>query len=262
MPLQAGKSQAAISANIRELRSSGYAEKQSVAIAESKARGDCDLVPDSDDCSLEMDSAEVELETAIEAGEEELKHQLKALRSLKANDSIALDRAVHELDRDGHLHVEGANISKAMVCPYFGREIPNADALGLEPDKTYMLYRDAAELGSAASTYENKPLMNDHVAVSADNPNKFYIVGSLSNVRFTFPYLKADVTVWDGEAIARIQSGEQAEISCGYRYRADMSPGTTPSGEKYDGVMRELGCNHVALVAAGRCGPDVTASAS
>jgi hypothetical protein len=40
-----------------------------------------------------------------------------------------------------------------------------------------------------------------------------------------------------------------------------MSPGEF-EGQKYDGVMRELGCNHVALVEAGRCGSDVTAAES
>jgi uncharacterized protein len=40
-----------------------------------------------------------------------------------------------------------------------------------------------------------------------------------------------------------------------------MSPGEF-EGMKYDGVMRDLACNHVALVAAGRCGPDVTAAES
>lgn len=37
MPLKTGKSKKAISDNIRELRHSGYPEKQSVAIAMSKA---------------------------------------------------------------------------------------------------------------------------------------------------------------------------------------------------------------------------------
>src|SRR5271163_1139727 len=40
MPLQSGSSQKAISANIRELRHAGHPEQQSIAIAESKARGD------------------------------------------------------------------------------------------------------------------------------------------------------------------------------------------------------------------------------
>jgi len=62
------------------------------------------------------------------------------------------------------------------------------------------------------------------------------------------------------KAIDAIANGEQEQLSCGYRYVADMSPGTTPDGEKYDGVMRGLKCNHVALVEVGRAGPDVLVS--
>jgi len=39
MPLKKGKSKKVVSQNIRELRHSGYPEKQAVAIALSKARG-------------------------------------------------------------------------------------------------------------------------------------------------------------------------------------------------------------------------------
>lgn len=38
MPLQKGKSQKAISANIKELRKTGRPEKQAIAIAESVAK--------------------------------------------------------------------------------------------------------------------------------------------------------------------------------------------------------------------------------
>lgn len=39
MPLRRGSSQKTISSNIRELRHSGYPQKQAAAIAEKKARG-------------------------------------------------------------------------------------------------------------------------------------------------------------------------------------------------------------------------------
>lgn len=170
---------------------------------------------------------------------------------------MAFDRSMRRTDADGHLHVETCNISKANVCPYYGREIPNGVELGLDSNQIYMLYRDAAELEAAASTYENKPLMARHVAVSAEAPQHFLVVGAVSNVHFAHPYLKASLAVWDANAITAIENGTQDELSCGYRYVADMTPGTSPEGEMYDGVMRGLQCNHVALVETGRAGPDV-----
>lgn len=178
-----------------------------------------------------------------------------------ADAMIVFDRSLRSKDADGHLHVETANITKANVCPYMGSEIPNAQELGLEPSKVYWLYRDAAELQAAAKTYENKPLMMQHVAVSADDPQKYYIVGTVSNVRWSPPYLKASLAVWDAEAIRLIENEEQKELSCGYRYVADMSPGSI-DGTKYDGIMRNLACNHVALVKTGRAGHDVFVSDS
>jgi hypothetical protein len=69
------------------------------------------------------------------------------------------------------------------------------------------------------------PLMLDHVAVSAAEPQKMRTIGAVSNVRFRHPYLVADLAVWDKAAIQGIQSGEQRETSCGYRYTVDMTPG-------------------------------------
>jgi len=170
---------------------------------------------------------------------------------------MAFDRSMRRYDEDKRLHVDGCRISKANVCPYMGREIPEYTTLGLDPDRIYYLYRDPAELEAAVATYERIPLMMRHVAVSADQPQKFLTVGTVSNIRFSYPYLVADLSVWDAEAITLIESGAQRELSCGYRYKADMTPGTSPEGEKYDGVMRRLRGNHVALVEAGRAGPDV-----
>jgi hypothetical protein len=228
------------SENIRELRSSGYPEKQAVAIAYSKARGDREAGEDDDDDELE------DLEDDCALGAEDAGTIL-----------LALDRSMRRIDADGHMHVEAANITKANVCPYYGKEIPNAAELGLDPNKIYRLYRDATELEAAAASYENKPLMMMHVAVSADQPQKFLRVGTVGKVWWSAPYLKAQLAIWDAEAITAVESGKQKELSCGYRYVADMSPGTSPEGEAYDGVMRGLQCNHVALVETGRAGHDV-----
>jgi Uncharacterized protein conserved in bacteria (DUF2213) len=51
---------------------------------------------------------------------------------------------------DGRMTVPDCNISKACVNPYFGREIPGAEQLDLDPNAIYELYRDAKALAAAA----------------------------------------------------------------------------------------------------------------
>lgn len=172
---------------------------------------------------------------------------------------MAFDRqSARSIDADGRLHVSKTNISKANVCPYFGREIPNWQELGLDADKVYRLYRDPEELAKGASTFNNLPILNKHIRVTVEKPEKENIVGSIgSDVSFGEPYLQSSLCVWDEAAIAGIESKKQIELSAAYYYRADMTPGTAPDGEAFDGVMRDIKGNHLALVEAGRAGPDV-----
>lgn len=173
---------------------------------------------------------------------------------------LAFDKSARRIDPDGRLFVEASNISKATVNPYLGSEIPDGDSLGLDPARVYMLLRDPAELAAAASTFANLPLLIKHVPVSAAEPRQDLVVGSTgSDVAFEAPYLRCSLSVWDAKAIAGIESKEQTELSSAYRYRADMTPGTF-EGLAYDGVMRDLCGNHVALVDIGRAGSDVVVS--
>ena len=174
--------------------------------------------------------------------------------------SLAQDRSLRSYDQDGRLHVESSNISKATVNPYYGSEIPNYQQLGLEPKKVYYLLRDPEELEKAAPTFNNLPLLSKHIPVSADEPQKEVIAGTTgSDTVFEDGYLKCSLAVWDAEAIAGIESGEQVELSSAYHYTADMTAGEF-EGRHYDGVMRDIVGNHVALVDVGRAGRDVVVS--
>ena len=172
---------------------------------------------------------------------------------------MAFDRqSARSIDADGRLHVSKTNISKANVCTYSGREIPNWQELGLDGDKVYRLYRDPEELAKGASTFNNLPILNKHIRVTVDEPKKENVVGSIgSDVSFDEQYLRASLCVWDAPAIAGVESEKQCELSAAYYYRADMTPGAAPDGEAFDGVMRDIKGNHLALVEAGRAGPDV-----
>ena len=65
---------------------------------------------------------------------------------------LAFDKSNRRIDANGMLHVENCNISKATVNKYYGREIPNYKALGLNPEGIYKLLRDPKELEKAAPT--------------------------------------------------------------------------------------------------------------
>jgi 8-oxo-dGTP pyrophosphatase MutT (NUDIX family) len=171
---------------------------------------------------------------------------------------MAIDRAsVRSMDHDGRLHVAVTNISKANVCPYLGREIPGSRELGLDPDKIYQLYRDPEELARAVPTFNNIPLLSKHVEVSAADHQPEFVVGSTgTDAAFVAPYMRNSLVIWAKDMIQAVEDEEQKELSSAYRYRADMTPGEV-GGVRYDGVMRDIIGNHVALVKEGRAGADV-----
>ena len=172
---------------------------------------------------------------------------------------MAMDRAsVRRRDANGFLHVEISNISKANVCPYYGAEIPGHEQLGLEPDRIYYLYRDPEELARGAHTANNVPILSEHMPVDCDDLPEELIIGSTgTDAAFAFPYLTNSLVIWSSADQQDIESAAKKELSGGYRYRADMTSGTSPEGLHFDGVMRDIMFNHVALVIEGRAGPDV-----
>ena len=73
---------------------------------------------------------------------------------------------------------------------------------------------------------------------------------------FDAPYLTNSLTVTDADAIAKIKTGEFRDLSAGYLCDVVMESGIF-DGKHYDGVMKNIRGNHVALVREGRAGHDV-----
>jgi uncharacterized protein len=171
---------------------------------------------------------------------------------------LAFDRkSVRSFDIDGRLHVAINNISKASIDPYYGREIPGYDNLGLNPDKIYYMLRHPEELEKGAATFNNLPILAEHVPVTADEHMPEIVIGSTgTDAEFVDPFLRNSAVIWARDAIDDIESEEKRDWSCGYRYRPDMTPGEY-KGLRYDGIMRDIVGNHVALVRQGRAGPEV-----
>src|ERR1700727_1469601 len=114
-----------------------------------------------------------------------------------AYDRLALDRgSIRTVDKDGRLHVDLTPISKAVVSPYVGKEIPGFDELGLDSEQVYNLYRDPQELAKSASTFNKLPVLSEHVPVDAENYAPELVVGSTGErASFQQPYLMQSMVV-------------------------------------------------------------------
>lgn len=224
----------------------GHADKHSKLADEAEAAGEKSTAEAHRKAATAYQSAHIELTK---------KHARTATDSALR---LALDRAsVRSVDRDGRMRVAVTNISKAAINPYKGSEIPDWERLGLDPERIYNLFRDPEELAKAAPTFNGVQLLKKHTPVSAADHRKHDIIGtSGTEARFEAPFLKNSLVVWSQEGIDLIESGEQCELSCGYHYRPDMTPGNF-DGKPFDGVMRDIEGNHITVVEDGRAGPDV-----
>ena len=194
---------------------------------------------------VERDKAKDEATTSANAA-------LPLAGKKRAEDAYALDReTVRTTDGDGHLHVASSVVSAAQVNDYMAEEIPGWEALGLQRGRIYALLRDPVELEKAAATWHGKPLLIVHRGQTADDHDREVTVGSVSNPVWEYPNLRAELTVWDGEAITGIENGTMKDLSSGYRYTPVMEPGEF-QGVHYDGRMVELAANHVTLCKQGR----------
>lgn len=176
-------------------------------------------------------------------------------------DSLAFDggESKRHYDENRFLRVDISPLTKEQVAPYLGREVPDYQRLGLDPNKLYHVYRPAAELSSpeTIASVNNIPIQLDHHLENPDNPPKSTRIGTTGEAaKWQAPYLMNSLTFWDTHAIKLIENNTMRELSLGYAYTPIMKSGTF-HGEKYDLVMKDIRANHLALVEQGRAGRDV-----
>lgn len=174
---------------------------------------------------------------------------------------LALDRAsVRVYDDNGNLHVKYSPLTRVQVAPYLGKEIPGWQGLGLEPQKIYYGYRPPEELKrpETVASVNGIPIQLEHHPDYPDDPARETRIGSTGDQgRFLNPFLVNSLHFQDQRAIDHIKDGSMRELSLAYRYEPDFTSGTTPGGENYDFVMRNISANHLALVEEGRAGRKV-----
>lgn len=155
---------------------------------------------------------------------------------------------------EGFLRVR-ARIGRAGLHDYKAGEIGGPP--GVAPDRTVKVYRPPEDVFDADSlaSFAQKPVTLDHPPRMVDSANwKSVAVGHSSEaVTRDGEHVATDLVITDAAAVARAEAG--AELSNGYWADFVFAPGTTPDGQAYDAVQRNIRGNHIALVDAGRCGP-------
>lgn len=112
-------------------------------------------------------------------------------------------------------------------------------------------YRPPEEAFKAESlaTLMGKPItIGHHGLMNAGKASKIAPVGTvLSAGRQDGNDIRADIVIYNLDTADR-------ELSCGYTLTLEETPGTTPEGEHYDAIQRDIRYNHVAVVPKGRAG--------
>jgi hypothetical protein len=101
-----------------------------------------------------------------------------------------------------------------------------------------------------------KPVTSDHpsVAVTADNW-KQHAKGVVGKALRDGEHLAFDLVLMDAALIAEVESGKR-ELSNGYACDLAFEDGQAADGTAYQAVQRHIRGNHVAVVDAGRAGPE------
>ena len=166
-----------------------------------------------------------------------------------------------ELGPQRHTTPEGFLICTAVPIARTGEyeyNVAEGMSPGIEPgpDGTIISRREEAEVfaPAALASFEGKPVTLGHPPVDEVTPDDWrqYAVGHVTNVRRgegdNADKVVADLVISDAAAIEAINSGLR-EVSCGYDVTVEQ---VEPGVERQTRIRG----NHVALVDAGRAGPE------
>jgi hypothetical protein len=149
-----------------------------------------------------------------------------------------------------------AKAAKSGIYDYLASETDAPDKF--KATDTVKVYRDAAEVFAADSvrSFIGKPITNDHPHDAVTTSNwRDHARGVVMGAIRDGDYLAFDLVLMDQAAIDAVENGKR-ELSNGYSCQLDWTPGTAPDGTAYDARQTSIKGNHVALVDAGRAGPN------
>lgn len=155
-------------------------------------------------------------------------------------DSVSIPSA--RIDADGFLH-DCPVLTRSGVFTY------------RNPDGSMRReYRPPDEVFRVDSltSYKGKPITIRHPTegeVTPDNARRVTIGTIISEGRQDGDNVRGDIVIHDPKALGALRA-----LSVGYRLDYEPAPGTTPDGQAYDGIQRNIVVNHLSVVPAARAG--------
>ena len=172
------------------------------------------------------------------------------MKTFTAADTFKL--AARSVTPEGFL-VAPATLARTGIQDYRAFEL-GLD--GMAPDRIVKLWRPASEVFAPDSmaSFEGKPVTIEHPAMAVDSNNWAQLAkGEVRGLGREGDFVRGTIVVKSKDAIEAVMGGK-VELSNGYTFQLDWTPGKDDLGNAYDGVQRNIRGNHVAIVDAARCG--------
>ena len=155
---------------------------------------------------------------------------------------------------EGYLTAPGIIARAGNVQQYRAAEL-GLD--GVPGDKVISLFRPPEEVFAPESvaSFDGKPLTLNHPKEGVKAKNwRDHAVGDVRGVAPSGTDMTATVIIRDADAVKAVLDGKD-QLSNGYSFELDLTPGKAADGTAYDGVQRKIIGNHVAIVDVARGGP-------
>jgi len=154
--------------------------------------------------------------------------------------------------RDGYL---GGRVKAARtgVQTYTGSEV------GWPERERVTVYRPEAEVMRVDSlaSYKGKPITDGHPTERVTAKNWADLSrGTIMGVQRSGQDVEIDLTISDQGLIDKVEGNEARQLSGGYTADIHRESGTTPDGQLYDAVQKDIYIDHIAVVRAGRAGSE------
>lgn len=175
---------------------------------------------------------------------------------IQVNDRLTYQASAREITDNGFLKVP-ARVARTGVQEYLASELSLTDR---PSHQIVRVYRPAEEVFKQDSldSYNGADVTIEHPSKMVDAQTFRDVSCGLvkGSGRKDGDFVVADMIVKCKDAISAIEGGK-VQVSAGYMASYDETPGTTPEGENYDFVQRDIDINHVAIVSVARGGAQV-----